>query len=97
MQQKEGGHKPVRKGIRERIMDCLSSGADEKNKQKLLDGNEDGNDKDINQYLLEMTRSQFSVVWNKYRQKKWGFRDDLPSLEELEAELAAIVPSYSGL
>lgn len=97
MQQKEGGQKPVRKGIRERIMDCLSSGADEKNKQKLLDGNEDGNDKDINQYLLEMTRSQFSVVWNKYRQKKWGFRDDLPSLEELEAELAAIVPSYSGL
>lgn len=97
MQQKEGGQKPVRKGIRERIMDCLSSGADEKNKQKLLDGNEDGNDKDINQYLLEMTRSQFSVVWNKYRQKKWGFGDDLPSLEELEAELAAIVPSYSGL
>ena len=97
MQQKEGGQKPVRKGIRERIMDCLSSGADEKNKQKLLDGNEDGNDKEINQYLLEMTRSQFSVVWNKYRQKKWGFRDDLPSLEELEAELAAIVPSYSGL
>ena len=97
MQQKEGGQGPVRKGIRERIMDCLSSGADEKNKQKLLDGNEDGNDKDINQYLLEMTRSQFSVVWNKYRQKKWGFRDDLPSLEELEAELAAIVPSYSGL
>lgn len=97
MQQKEGGQKPVRKGIRERIMDCLSLGADEKNKQKLLDGNEDGNDKDINQYLLEMTRSQFSVVWNKYRQKKWGFRDDLPSLEELEAELAAIVPSYSGL
>ena len=97
MQQKEGGQKPVRKGIRERIMDCLSLGADEKNKQKLLDGNEDGNDKEINQYLLEMTRSQFSVVWNKYRQKKWGFRDDLPSLEELEAELAAIVPSYSGL
>ena len=97
MQQKEGGQKPVRKGIRERIMDCLSSGADEKNKQKLLDGNEDGNDKDINQYLLEMTRSQFSVVWNKYRQKKWGFGDDLPSLEELETELAAIVPSYSGL
>lgn len=97
MQQKEGGQKPVRKGIRERIMDCLSSGADEKNKQKLLDGNEDGNDKEINQYLLEMTRSQFSVVWNKYRQKKWGFGDDLPSLEELEAELAAIVPSYSGL
>lgn len=97
MQQKEGSQKPVRKGIRERIMDCLSSGADEKNKQKLLDGNEDGNDKDINQYLLEMTRSQFSVVWNKYRQKKWGFGDDLPSLEELEAELAAIVPSYSGL
>ena len=97
MQQKEGSQKPVRKGIRERIMDCLSSGADEKNNQKLLDGNEDGNDKEINQYLLEMTRSQFSVVWNKYRQKKWGFRDDLPSLEELEAELAAIVPSYSGL
>ena len=97
MQQKEGGQGPVRKGIRERIMDCLSSGAGEKNKQKLLDGNEDGNDKDINQYLLEMTRSQFSVVWNKYRQKKWGFGDDLPSLEELEAELAAIVPSYSGL
>ena len=44
MQQKEGGQKPVRKGIRERIMDCLSLGADEKNKQKLLDGNEDGND-----------------------------------------------------
>ena len=97
MQQKEGGQKPVRKGIRERIMDCLSSGADEKNKQKILEENEERNDKDMNQYLREMTRSQFSVVWNKYRQKKWGFGDDLPSLEELEAELAAIVPSYSGL
>ena len=97
MQQKEGGQGPVRKGIRERIMDCLSSGADEKNKQKILEENEEGNDKDMNQYLREMTRSQFSVVWNKYRQKKWGYGDDLPSLEELEAELAAIVPSYSGL
>lgn len=97
MQQKEGSQGPVRKGIRERIMDCLSSGADEKTPQKILDGNAEGNDKDMEQYLREMTRSKFSVVWNKYRQKKWGIGDELPSLEELESELASIVPSYSGL
>lgn len=96
MQQKEENTVPVRKGIGERIMDCLSQSSDS-NVQKMISDEEKENDKLMANCLRENTRSQLSVAWNNYRYKKWGGKNDLPSLEELEMKLKELVPQYSAL
>ena len=97
MQQKEGNPVPARKGIRERIMDCLSPQTDKGSTQKMLDDEEKENEKLMAHCLRETTRNQLSVVWNNFRYKKWGDHSELPPIEELEEKLMDIVPQYSGL
>ena len=93
MQQKEGNPVPARKSIRERIMDCLSPQTDSSANQAILDGNE----KDTKASEKNSVRNELSVVWNNYRYKKWGENTELPSLDELEEQLCAIVPRFSAL
>ena len=86
-----------RKGIRERIMDCLTSRDNGSGSTDLLRDEEKDDQDCIDSYVRELTRTTFSKVWNSYRYKKWGQDPSLPPLEELEKQMLQITPSYCTL
>ena len=89
---KEDGN-TQKKGIRERIMDCISSKEGTVTTQKMLD---DEDQDSVSSYIRELSRSPLSKVWNQYRHKKWAHDESLPPLEELEKQMVSMVPSYSA-
>ena len=88
---------PPRKGIRERIMDCLSSRDNGASSQSMLRNDEKDDQDCIDSFVRELTRTNLSKVWNSYRYKKWGQDQSLPPLEELEKQMLEITPSYCTL
>lgn len=82
-----------KKGIRERIMDCISSKEGTVTTQKMLD---DEDQDSVSSYIRELSRSPLSKVWNQYRHRKWAHDESLPPLEELEKQMVSMVPSYSA-
>ena len=85
------------KGIRERILDCITSHHEDANTQKMLDTEDQDNQNNADYSLREALRSELSIVWNQYRHKKWLNSPELPPLEDIEARLINLVPSYSAL
>lgn len=85
-----------RKGIRERIMDCISSQDTSNSAQQIIVDEDMDNKESDTTFLRELTRTPLSKVWNQYRHKKWGQDPNLPPLEELESQLIQMVPSYSA-
>lgn len=83
-----------RKGIRERIMDCISSQDTSNDAHQMLADEDTDNRESDTSFLRELTRTPLSKVWNQYRHKKWGQDPSLPPLEELESQLIQMVPSY---
>lgn len=88
---------PPRKGIRERIMDCLTSRENGATSPAMLRDEEKDNQDCIDSYVRELTRTALSKTWNSYRYKKWGQDPSLPPLEELEKQMLEITPSYCTL
>lgn len=86
-----------RKGFRERIMDCIALRSSADSNYYLHDEEERSDQASVDSCLRELSRSPLSTVWNQYRNKKWLHNPNLPPLEELEAKLVDIVPSYSAL
>lgn len=86
-----------KKGLRERIMDCLTSREDNPNTANKLHDEDKDNQECMDSYLRELTRTPLSKAWNNYRYKKWGQDPSLPPLEELEQRMLEITPSYCTL
>ena len=89
---KEDGN-TQKKGIRERIMDCISSKEGTVTTQKMLD---DEDQDSVSSYIRELSRSPRPKACNQYRRRKWSHDESLPPLEELEKQMVSMVPSYSA-